>query len=74
MQISPPAKPLSDALDNHLIQEWVKAIPELKTAFIDGTILGIAFGSRPVVFVAPKISNSLLAQLGAITRVEVSNG
>lgn len=65
------AKPLADALDNHLIQDWTKAIPELKTAFVDGTILGIAFGSRPTVFVAAKISKSLLKQLRIVAKVEI---
>jgi hypothetical protein len=55
--------PLSNAMNNPLVFEWMNTLPWLKEAFVKGQIAGILFLQVPVVAVNQGVEASLIEEM-----------
>lgn len=65
--------PLSRAIDNSIVSEWLIQLPEIKDAFANGLIIGILFFEIPIITVSQHIKTDLIGKiistLGAKVRI-----
>lgn len=67
--------PLSEAMESPVVVEWMQIIPWMKSAFIDGRIVGVMFLDRvKIINVSDRMNqseiNELTVELGVLVGIE----